>query len=196
MADHTVTGYLDGDLRTRTIDEWIDAAFHYASAPLRGTISCLSPVPPEHGTGTVGYELADYLDQHSRLVRATAAPPGSFWAAATRLPVTTQATFADAARARGFLRPAAQLLKNAVSTGPYVAADLFKLMRDVDPDREHYGDWIARRAPLGDPDGVARLLEALLDADTDTAAQTLIGRDPAANADVSDSSYIGDLLDE
>jgi hypothetical protein len=164
-----VVGYLDDDLRTRPIDEWIDTAYGYASAPLRGAIRCLMPVPPERGTGIASYELADYLDQHSRRVRGTAVPPVSFWDAATRLPVSSQATFADAAQARGLLRAAAQLFKNAVSTDPHSAANLIMLMRDVDPDVERPGDWVARRAPLRDPDGIAYLLGALLNSDADAA---------------------------
>ena len=48
----------------------------------------------------------------------------------------------------------------------------------------------------GDPDGVAFLLGAVLDADADAAARTLIDRDPAANIEVGNGTDIGILLDE
>lgn len=41
----------------------------------------MQPVPPLHGTGIVGYQPADYLDQHGRRTRQHQTGPAELWEA-------------------------------------------------------------------------------------------------------------------
>ena len=72
-------GYLTGPQRTKKVALWRDAALAWITEELNGAVRALQPVPPPSGTGIVGYQVADYLDQYGRDTRQDRLGPPSLW---------------------------------------------------------------------------------------------------------------------
>ena len=91
LLQEAAVGYLTGPQRTKDIASWRDTALAWATAELRGAVRALQPIPPASGTGVVGYQVADYLDQHGRRTRRDqpARPPsGTPWPPTPPAPAT------------------------------------------------------------------------------------------------------------
>ena len=138
-----VLGYLTEQQRTIGPEEWWEKALGYASQELKGAIRALTPIPPERGTGVIGYRLADYLDQYCRSARHEELPPSTFWDAVTAHagPAELRA-FANSAENRGLYRVAAQLYKRAASTGDaFAAVGLLKVLNDSQCSTSQAAQW-------------------------------------------------------
>ena len=196
-------GYL-ADLEWDALgQDWLEQALAYAAVPCKGARGALTrirprparPAGPAGPSGGPGYRLADYLDQHGRARRGSQFPPAEFWAAAAaHAAPAAQAGLGDAAHARGLYRDAAQLHKKAAASGNhsavlYLADSPGCLRADGRP-----ACWAAAHAALGDPRGVARLLDALRAAGAQDQAAALLARDPAAHAALGDPYAVAYLL--
>ena len=211
FLEAAAAGYLTDDEWDGLGEDWLEQALAYTAVPCKGARGPLTrirprPGPPPQGRGDrpgspVGaaggpeYRLADWLDQHGRGRRASLIPPAEFWAAVAGCAGPgDQAVLGDAAHARGLDRDAAQLYKNAAATGdPRAAAWLARppgCLR-ADPRPAH---WAAAHAPLDDPDGVARLLDALWAAGAHEQAAAL-GTRAAAHAPLDNPRGVAALLD-
>ena len=141
------------------------------------------------------YRLADYLDQHGRAQRASQIPPAEFWsAAAAHAAPADQAALGDAADARGLYRDAAQLYKNAATSGNaravlYLSAPPACLSADPRP-----AHWAVAHAALDDPRGVADLLDNLRRAGAHEQVTALLARDPAGHVALDDPRGVASLL--
>ena len=99
------------------IASWRDTVLDWAATELNGAVRALQPVPPPSGTGVVGYQVADYLDQYGRRTRQDRLGPPSLWDAL----VAHAANASDltglgyAARGRGLYRHAAALWTTAAA---------------------------------------------------------------------------------
>ncbi len=214
FLEHAVPGYLTGDQWDALGEDWLEQALDWAAVPCRGARGPLTRIRPRPAalsglrdggaqpaggpggiTGGPLYRLADYPDQHARQHRRGQIPPPQFWAAAAAhaLPAD-QAALGDAAHGRGLYRAAAQLHKNAAAHGSIRAAlyliDPPECLR-TDPRPAH---WAAARAPLGDPGGVARLLDGLRRAGAEEQAAALASR-AAAHVSLDDPVGVAFLLD-
>ena len=140
-----------------------------------------------------------YLEQHGRRERRRDIPPADFWTAALRFAAPADLSkLADAATARGLLRDAARLHKQAIALGDTsAAADFVKHWHALHPDAAdpNPARWAAANASLDDPFAVAWLLHALLNAGAREAVAALLARDPAAHADLGDPHAAAFLLD-
>lgn len=76
-----VSGYLTPAERAAAAANWLDQALAYATTPLHGAASALSPVDAGEMGSLAGYVVADYLFQHGRSTRRTECPPASAWQA-------------------------------------------------------------------------------------------------------------------
>jgi uncharacterized protein YidB (DUF937 family) len=201
-------------------DDWLEEALAYAAAPRKGVPGPITRVRPRpdrsrhtrpgrgsgeeqlargqaHDVSGPAYRLADYLDQHGQIHRATEIPPPGFWtAAADHAQPADQAALADAANDRGLYRDAAQLRKRATGRGnPHAAASLITSMRRLHPADHRPGDWAAGHADLSDSATVAFLLGHFLQgAGAEEQLHTLLGRDPAGHASLSDPYAVAAML--
>jgi uncharacterized protein YidB (DUF937 family) len=189
-------GYLTPMHRAIASRSWEDAALRYATEELKGTVRALEPVPPEHGTGTVGYRLAEYLEQIGRLTRCEQMPPGAFWAAAAKhAHVRDLAALGAAASNRGLERDAAQLHKNAAAHGDAdAAAWLVRRLHRLHPTDQRPARWCAAGAALNDPFSLAHLLDALSDAAAGEQVAALADR-IAAQVPIGDPVPLAKLLE-
>jgi len=80
-------GYLSATQRVTAPPDWLQRALSYATAPLLGAATALTPVPAAIGSAAMGqmagYGIADYLLQHGAKVLRTARIPASAWEAFT-----------------------------------------------------------------------------------------------------------------
>ena len=83
LLQEAAVGYLTGLQRTKDIVSWRDKALDWAAEELKGAVRTLQPVPPSSGTGVVGFQIADYLDQHGRRTRQDQIGPPSASSPAT-----------------------------------------------------------------------------------------------------------------
>jgi hypothetical protein len=74
-------GYLKSSHRSRPTRYWLSQALPYATEPLYGDVSALSPVDDGRPGTLAGYAVADYLAQHLRKVRRTTRVPHGAWRA-------------------------------------------------------------------------------------------------------------------
>jgi tetratricopeptide (TPR) repeat protein len=122
-----VAGYLTSAQRATAPGDWLHSALAYATTPLHGATSALSPV--DNGTmgGVAGHTVADYLLQHGRRVRSTVLPPHRFWSAvgAHITDADDLARLAQSASARGLPAIAEQLWRAAIAAGHPSARRLF-----------------------------------------------------------------------
>jgi hypothetical protein len=95
-------GYLRTAQRVRPAETWLTEALPYATRPLHGDVSALSPVDDGRAGTLAGYTVADYLAQHLRRHRRTEWVPHEAWhALVTRLDRSADLRrLADSATAR------------------------------------------------------------------------------------------------
>jgi hypothetical protein len=164
LLQEAAVGYLDDQHRTVHDAEWRRQAWEYATRTLKGAIQALRPVPPEHGSGVAGYQLADYLDQHARNHRTDQIPPAEFWDTAARHahPADLE-ILGDAAWERGLYRQAVQLLKTVAAHGdhPVVARDLVGRMHILYPGDHRPARHTITHIRLENTRGVVELLLSL-----------------------------------
>ena len=220
FLEATAPGYLTDAEWDALGQDWLEQALAYTAVPCKGTRGPLTRIrprparsraagsgsrdgddqPPAGQPGTDGglvYRLADYLDQHGRAHRRDQMPPADFWTVAVgHASPADQATLGDAADHRGLYRAAAQLHKNAATSGSLRAAYYLSypppcLRGDTRP-----AYWAAAHAALDDPVGVARLLGKLREAGAHEQATALLDRDPAAQVALDDPVGVARLLGE
>jgi hypothetical protein len=147
LIQDAAVGYLTGRQRTKDIASWRDTALAWATAELNGAVRAVEPVPPAEGTGVVGYQIADYLDQHGRRTRHEQRGPASLWNALTAHTAAARdlVRLGRAAQDRGLFRRAAALWTTAVTLGELQgAARLITLLRQVSPgDTTRAARWAA-----------------------------------------------------
>ena len=165
LVQEAAVGYLTGPQRTTDIASWRDTALAWAAEELKGAVRALQPIPPPSGTGVAGYQVADYLDQHSRRTRQDQLGPASLWDALTTHAASGRdlTRLGKAARDRGLYRHAAALWTTAASLGSADAAsELITHLQQVSPaDTTRAAHWAAGQVSLDDPRDVAVLLVAL-----------------------------------
>jgi len=109
-------GYLDD----RVVDgTWFDTALAEATEQHHG-IAVLTPTRRQPGLGLAdGYVLHDFLDHHTRTVRARERPPASLWTALADHPATVEdlTRLAGEAQRRGLYRLANQFAAPAAESG-------------------------------------------------------------------------------
>jgi hypothetical protein len=181
-------------------EDWLEQALAYTAAPcrgIRGPLSRIRPRPSRTAAPFSGpvYRLADYLEQHGRHTRRRYFPPADFWAAVASFAAPHDLpALAEAARNRGLLRDAARLCKHAAAHGDTSSAiALLRQWRSLHSGDHNPAQWVAQRVSLDHLHVVARLLEALREADADEQANMLASR-AATDASFDDPSAIADLL--
>ena len=179
LADAAV-GYLTDTQRTRDIRAWRDTALQWATEELRGAVRALKPVPPTDGVGIIGYQLADYLEQHSRRTRRDQLGQLSLWNtfAAHTTSRADLMSLASAAQDRGLHRHAAALLTEATSLGSTQAAStLIRLLSKVSPDdATNAAHWAVEISDVHDAGAVAEFLTTLRETGAIEAARALAVR--------------------
>jgi len=200
LLQEAAVGYLTEPQRTKDIVTWRDTALAWAQEELKGAVRALQPFPHAAGTGVVGYQVADYLDQYGRRTRQDQLGPASLWDAL----IANAATASDltrlgiAARARGLYRHAAALWTKAASLGSADAArHLIEHLGNVIPDSvTRAAHWAAARVNLDDPLPVANLILALRKAGATEAIADLLARDPAARVSLHEPASVASLLEQ
>jgi len=186
-------GYLTDLQRTNPIAAWGDAALAWATAELRGAVQALQPVPPLSGTGIVGYQVSDYLDQHGRLTRREQLGPPSLWDALTTYTATPSdlARVGDAADDRGLYRQAAILWTKAANLGRAdTASKLIRVLHHVrSGDTLDAARWTANHVSLDDARDIYDLQQAINSSGATDAANRLAAR--AASHTYPDDSPSG-----
>jgi hypothetical protein len=197
LAD-AVRGSLTPTQRARAPADWLERALDYATTPLHGAASTLSPVDDGTMGRTEGYVAADYLLQHSRRTRQDQLGPPSLWDALTAdVAIGSDLTrLGQAARDRGLYRHAAALWTKAVTLGrPDAGNHLINHLCQVTPgDIASAALWTVGQVNLRDPLAVAGLLGELRAAGADDAVRTLLARDLAAYASFDDLAGVYWLL--
>jgi hypothetical protein len=112
LAD-AAEGYLTDAQLNQLDDDWLDSAFAYATAPVRGVGGSLTRLRVRRGQPQPAqphYRLADYLDQHGRRARRLTPSPPALWDAFIdhAVPVD-RPTLARAADERSLWRVAVRL---------------------------------------------------------------------------------------
>ena len=197
LLQDAVTGYLADRQRVAEVSSWWNSATAYATEQLRGAVQALEPVPPMHGTGLVGYKLADYLDQYGRHARQARLGPASLWNALAAHVTSPDDLFrlGQAARDRGLYRYAAVFWTRATTGGSTVAALLLlNLLQTIDAESAGRARrWTASHAPLSGPGFVDLLRAVVHQAEPDSVAILAASR-AATHADVSDPWNVYYLL--
>ena len=197
LVQEAAVGYLTSPQRTKDIASWRDTALAWATEELKGAVRALQPVPPPSGTGVVGYQVADYLDQHGRRTRPDKLGPPSLWDALTARTASASDLnrLGQAARDRGLYRHAAALWTTAATLGSTNAArQLITHLRQVSPvDTTRAAQWAVGHVSLDDPWAVAWLLEALDAAGASDAAAALATR-AAGHVSLDDPEAVAWLL--
>ena len=174
LAD-ALPGYLTPVQPATALESWLQDALAYATTPLHGAASALTPVAGETLMGrTDGYIAADYLLQHSRRTLRTACPPLSLWESClTHLADAGDLlTVGDAARDRCLLDLAERFYRSADSA-PEAAEMLSELMSDQ--GRYAEAEQILRAALSRDnPYAAVRLGYLLMDLDRAEEAEQLL----------------------
>ncbi|WP_411153055.1 hypothetical protein [Streptomyces sp. A30] len=189
--------YLSDTEWAQTHDDWLQTALAYGTAPAKGIPGILVPVKTRASRGqrtragtrpAAGqsiqaaheprYQLADYLDQHGRRVRADQIPPVDFWTAATAHAHGGNLTaLGNAAWTRGLYRDAAQLYKRATAQGDARAGiRLVEALHAVHPGDDQAANWAAAHISSHQPSDAARLLGALRAAGAHQVAAALARR--------------------
>jgi hypothetical protein len=168
-----------------------------ATAELHGAVRALQPVPPVAGTGVVGYQVADYLDQHGRRTRQDQLGPASLWdALAAHADAARDLTrLAQSAQGRGLYRHGAALWTAAATLGNADAArKLISHLRQFSPgDTTRAALWAADHVSLDDPWAVRWLLRELSEAGAGDAVTALAAR-AVGHVDLDDSRAVALLL--
>ena len=193
-------GYLTGPQRTSSIESWCDTALAWATAELNGAVQALQPIPPAAGTGVVGYQIADYLDQHGRRTRQDQLGPPSLWDALGGHATTASdlIRLAQAARDRGLYRHAAAFWTTAATLGNTDAArQLVAHLRRVSPgDAARAAQWAINQVNVDDPGDATFRLWALRAAGADDAVTALLARDTVGHVRLDEPLDVALLLEE
>ena len=199
LIQEAAVGYLTSSQRSIPLDNWRGSALNWATAELNGQVRALQPVPPPSGTGVVGYQVADYLEQHGRRTRQYQTGRACLWDALIAHTSTADdlTRLGQAAEDRGFYRQAAVLWTQAIaSAGNTTAAyHLFTLLHRVNPGGTTYAaHWIAQTADVHNAWDVAALMQALSEAQAYDAVTTLAQR--ATHTSVDNPRAVEELLRE
>ncbi|MFG1768987.1 AAA family ATPase [Nocardia salmonicida] len=203
--------YIDDITWDSLDDNWFEAALYEVSRKCKGARGPVTPIKERPSaahtrrrragrasvdSGQPVYQLADYLEQYGRRVRARSTPPLGFWETATEHAAPDhQDILANAAWDRGLYREAAQLWKNATRRGHVKAAvALITELTDVFPDDAHDAVSVVAHILLDDPRAVAWLIEQLRKLGAHTQVDALVGRDPAAHVDLDDLGGVSMLI--
>jgi hypothetical protein len=194
LVQEAAVGYLTGPQRTASIESWRSTALAWATAELRGAVQALQPIWPAAGTGVVGYQVADYLDQHGRHTREDQLGPASLWDALTAHAINASdlTRLAWAAFGRGLYRRATALWTAAAALGDTDAGRLLiAYLRWWNPgDTTRAAQWAVTHARLDNTPAVAWLLRELRAAGADDAVRALLARDPAGHARLAPLDYL------
>jgi hypothetical protein len=154
LVQDAATGYLASARRTTSIDRWRDAALAWATEQLKGAVRALEPMRPAEGTGVVGYQVADYLDQYGRRARQDQLGRASLWDALAAYATSDSdlIRLPAAARDRGLYRHAAALWTSAANLGStYAGGQLIAHLREVSPAyTARAARWVVVTIDLGD----------------------------------------------
>ncbi|WP_280470584.1 ATP-binding protein [Nocardia farcinica] len=201
------TAYIDDTTWATRPTNWFETALAEISQECKGARGPVTPADDRTvNTRTVGrrrrgmpegeqrYQLADYLDQHSRRERAERTPTVRFWeAAADHADAENQNRLGDSAWHRGLYRDAAQLWKTASKTGHCGATSQLFRLKAVLPDDKRPRNQAVADIRLDDPYAAAGLLNGLRAVGADEQIQTLLDRDPANHIPL-DNPYAVSLL--
>ncbi|GAA2021221.1 hypothetical protein GCM10009839_17630 [Catenulispora yoronensis] len=200
LLAEAAAGYPSAHDRVHPDPDWIhtvlDGICHDPRTRVDGALTALSKVRLGPGIGPAqGYEPADYLDQHTRRLRADCYGTPALWTALIEHTSDRddQERLAQAAWDRDLRTTAVRLWHKAAAAG-HPTTSLAQLDTVLDPDR-YAAAYSAANADLADPYAVARLLEALREVGAEQAVTTLLARDPAAHADVTNPVAAALLLD-
>ena len=190
-------GYLTDPQRTVSVARWRDPALVWAAAELNGAVRALRPVPPATGTGIVGYQVADYLDQHSHSARLDKIGPPSLWDALITYTaaVNDLTRLGHAAEDRGLYRHAAALWGKATAQGSVDGARcLVRLLHHVGSD-EIVGAarLAATNASLNDLYEIYDLMWELRETGADDAVD-ILARRAAAGAALDDLPAVAAIV--
>ncbi|WP_214404787.1 SEL1-like repeat protein [Pseudonocardia lacus] len=168
LIEAAAPGYLSARERDNLPGDWLERALAYTAAPCRGVRGPLTAFRPPSGEPATndGYRLADYLEQRSRVSRATAQIPASLWDALAAFgPPNDLVVLGNAAEERHLYRYAAQLHVRAVDEGVLdsvsAVARLIAAAGFVDASLE----WHDRAADNGRSEALVDAAYALSDAD-------------------------------
>ena len=159
LLQQAAVGYLTDPQRTKEIASWRDAALIWATEELKGTVRALQPVPSVSGTGTAGYQAADYLIQYATRKRRSALMPASTWKAIlshVRDPADA-ARLADSASNRELYDYAIPLYRHAADAGDSQAA---RTLVSLLAERGDLGE-LRARADADDQFAASRLADLL-----------------------------------
>ncbi|MFD8381201.1 hypothetical protein ACFV2X_22065 [Streptomyces sp. NPDC059679] len=166
---------------------------------IRRALTPLTALRSRGGT-PAHYEPADYLDQHTRLLRVDQLGTPSLWQGL--LDHTTDpadlARLADAAWERTLYRQAVLLGRKAVAAGaPGASATLLHRLATLDdPSVPRAARWIAAHTDLSSPKTVDSLLGRFRHAGAEEGVAVLLGRRPQDHLDLADPLHITFLLEE
>ena len=160
-----VHGYLTPAQRARALADWLERALAYATTPLHGAASALSPVDDGTMGRIEGYVAADYLLQHSWRTRWSLPFPASLWQAL--VDHTTDPDdlleLADGARKRMLYRYAEPLYRHAAEVGgAFARVRLGELLADQDRTDEAINE-LREAVTADDTDARPRLVKLLAD---------------------------------
>ncbi|MGW5317854.1 hypothetical protein [Nocardia thailandica] len=227
------TAYIDDTTWATRATNWFETALAEISQECKGARGPVSPADDRALNSRMGvrrrrgvpegeqrYQLADYLDQHSRRERAERTPTVRFWeAAADHADADSQERLGDSAWHRGLYRDAAQLYKIASGAGNSVASSRLFRLKDLFPDDERPIDQAVadirlddrsavdglldrdlanhiRQIRLDDPGAVGLFLRELRPVGTDEQIQAVLDRDPANHVRLDKPSWVASLLRE
>ncbi|MEU8252193.1 hypothetical protein [Nonomuraea sp. NPDC048916] len=126
LLRNAAPGYCDTRQRAKAPANWFESALAYLTEELHGAASALAPIAsPHEGMGqTIGYRVADYLQQHAQAERRRAKIPATCWQALTDhlTDPSDQTRAGDAAHNRLLYRYSYSLYRNAAQTGDLDAA--------------------------------------------------------------------------
>jgi hypothetical protein len=200
LMQDAAAGYLTSLLRSTSIESWGDTALAWATAELNGAVRALEPIPPPVGTGVVGYQIADYLDQHGRRARQDQLGPPSLWDALVAQAATASdlIRLAQAAQDRGLYRHAATFWTIASTLGNTDAArQLVAHLRRVSPgDATRAAQWAVSHASVASSADVTFRLWALRAAGADDAVAALLARDAVGHVSLDEPLAVALLLEE
>jgi TPR repeat protein len=163
LLEGAVTDYLTDSQRAAP-SQWFDRALTVAAEAVRG-LSALTPVRRRPGIGDPdGYVLHDYLDEHARRTRETAAPPASLWDGLLAQTASSAdlARVAAEARSRGLYRYAVLAAVRAAEAGDTGSVLFIARLLEETGRAEECVAWLLPSAEAGDEEAMLFLSEELL----------------------------------
>ncbi|WP_435588908.1 hypothetical protein [Micromonospora chalcea] len=164
---HAVPRYLPREAWGELPDGWLPEALQDLTKTVRGAARPLTRIRPypDEAPQSVRYQLADYLAQYARSVRASAFPPASFWlAAGSKLDdPAAQVRLGYHAQDRGRLKQAAVLQRNATRiTDPSALRHWAGVLWGMG-ERAQAEECLQKAAGLGDAEALSDLAYHLED---------------------------------